>query len=131
MPPENTFDLKPEKELWENKTMKNKGDVHVVLVSLLANHFFGRPKRIDCLRDRIFFCPLSWFFLSSLDIREWPIFKKKNEQKIQDSEQKNCPVCDTGQFSFGQPKIEKLTRQLQLIDWPKRMSRWTPYSILV
>ena len=46
------------------------------------------------------------FLLPSLNIREWPIFKRyltKNSR----GDKKNCPVSDTGWFSFGQR------------DWPK------------
>ena len=61
-------------------------EVHVVLVSLLADqlatfHLFGQPKKIgSSQRLDNFFYLLSWVFLSSLDIREWPIFKKDGKK---------------------------------------------------
>ena len=51
-------------------------------------------------------------FLSSLEI-----FSKQTGQKTQESGQKNCPVSETGQFSFGRPKKWEIDKT---IGWPKR-----------
>ena len=84
--------------------------------------FFGSARRkLTRPRDQtIFLCPNNRFFLSSLDIRGWPIFKKDWTNNSREQTKKNCLVSEMGHFFFFWPKNEKLTQQfVSQRDWPK------------
>ena len=76
------------------KKCTDKRDVHVVLFSLLADQlssqfliFYGWPKENCPISEtEQFFLSTLLIFLSSLDIREWPIFKKDWPKKYPVSE---------------------------------------------
>ena len=105
-------------------------DVHVVLISHLAycpvnfSFFWSAKKKLTHLRDRT-------IFLSSLDIKEWPISKKdwtKSSRvwtkKSREGIKKLSGLWDGIIFFWSTKENEKLTRQLVAQrDWPKPHGR--------
>ena len=84
--------------------------------------FFGWPKKkLTCLRDRtIIFFVHSLDLLSSLDIREWPIFKKDWTKNSREWTKKIILSLKQDNFLLANQKNEKLTGQLvSQRDWPK------------
>ena len=85
--------------------------------------FFGVGQKDWPILETGHFFVYSLDFLSTLDIREWTIFKKGWKKNSRDWTKK-CPVSEIGQFSFGGSKNEKLTGQLvSQRDWPKPHGR--------
>ena len=85
----------------------------------LANQLSGQF--LICLGQPQKNCPVSdsTFFVRSLEFLIRSFLKighsliSRLDKKIKRVDKKNCPISDTGQFSFGRPKkIEKLSRQL-------------------
>ena len=111
-------------------------DVHVVLVSLLADQlsgqfliFFGRPKKkLSTLRDwTIFLSTILISFVQS-QIRGWPIFKKYWTKKFKRVDKKNCPTSETRHFLGADQKNKKNDRT---VGRPKRLTKTTWTSLIL